>query len=119
MGIESQTTILNRHSFKKSFTAEFDANQSAAELLAPSSGKTLKITGISIITEASAGGVRLYFGDDEEDQVNTVYKLFAATNPATGYIPLSLKGDRDAPLLMDTDLGPSENYFILVNYSEE
>ena len=118
MSYDSQTAILNRHSFTNSFTTEFDTDQTGVTLMTPTSGKYLKITGAYINSEASSGYVRIYFSDDENDQVNTVIKTFAATSPTTGYVPLVINGDRDAVLKVDSTLGADQNYFMLINYSE-
>ena len=36
-----------------------------------------------------------------------------------GLVELLERGDRDAVLKFDSDLGPDDNFFILVNYKEE
>ena len=118
MGYFSQTDILNRHDFEKSYTNEFDADQTGITIITPTSGKYLKVVGAYINSEATAGYVRIYFSDDENDQVNTVLKTFATTSPTSGYIPVTINGDQNAVLKIDSTLGGGQNYFVLVNYSE-
>lgn len=119
MAYDSLTGIANRHDFDKTLTVEYDNDQTGATIFTPTSGRVAKIVGIYVGTEqASSGSVRIFFSDDENDQENTVYKVYAADeNP--GYIPLVIRGDRNAVLKVTSDLGVGQNYFILVNYKEE
>ncbi len=118
MGYRSQTAVANDRDYDKTFTAEFDSNQTGATLITPTSGKVLKIVGICTSVDSTDGDLRIYFSDDENDQINTLYKVFGADeNP--GYIPMVVRGDRDAVLKFDSTLGADDNYFILVNYKEE
>lgn len=118
MSLDSQTGILNRHDFDKSYTSEFDTNQSGITVITPTSGKFLHIVGAYINSEATSGYVRIYFSDDENDVENTVLKTFAATSPTSGYIPIVMNGDRDAVLKIESTLGNGQNYFVLINYKE-
>ena len=115
---DSQTAILNRHTFDKSYTNEFDTNQTGITIITPTSGKFLEITGAYINSEATSGYVRIYFSDDESDQENTILKTFAGTSPTSGYLPIIIRGDRNAVLKIDSTLGSGSNYFVLVNYKE-
>ena len=115
----SLTGIANLHDFDKTFTTEFDTNQTAVDLLTPTSGKVLKITGLYINTEASSGKIRVYFSDDENDAENTILSTHVTTNPCTGYVPLIMRGDRNASAKVTSTLGADQNYFILINYKEE
>lgn len=119
MAIDSLTGIANRHDFDKSFTTEFNADQIGVTLITPTSGKVLKITGVYINSEATSGYVRVFFSDDENDQENTVLSTMAGTSPTSGYVPLVIRGDRNAVLKVSSTLGAGQNYFILVNYKEE
>lgn len=114
---DSLTGIANRHDFNKTFTAEYDSNQSGATLITPTSGKLLKVVGVYISTDSTDGKVRVYFSDDENDAVQTVLTAFAADS--NNYVPCLVRGDRDAVLKFDSDLGADDNFFILVNYKEE
>jgi hypothetical protein len=116
MAVASLTGIANDQYYDKTFTAEYDTNQSGATLITPSSGKFLKIVGFYISTESTDGKVRIYFSDDENDAVQTVGTAFGANSG--GYIPCFVKGDRNAVLKVDSTLGADDNYFILVNYQE-
>lgn len=119
MAIDSQTAIMNRHDYEETLTVEYDNDQSGGVILTPGAGKTLKVVGALISTEGTTGSVRVHFDDDEDDQVNTVVELYAATAGSTGYVPLIMRGDRNATLKVSSTLGAGNNYFILVNYEEE
>ena len=66
MSYRSLTAILNDRDYEKTFTGEFDTNQSGATLLTPTSGKVLKVVGVFISTSSSDGKVRVYFSDNED-----------------------------------------------------
>lgn len=118
MSYDSSTAIANRHDYDKTFTAEYDTNQTGATLITPDAGKVLKIVGVYVSTESTDGSIRIYFSDDENDETNTVYQYFAADeNP--GYIKLVIRGDKDAVLKFDSDFGADDNFFVLVNYKPE
>lgn len=119
MGYDSLTAILNRHDFEETLTVEYDNDQAGGVILTPGTGKTLKVVGALISTEGTTGSVRIHFDDDEDDQVNTVIELYAASAGSTGYVPLIVRGDRSATLKVTSTLGAGNNYFILVNYEEE
>lgn len=113
----SLTGIANAHNFDKTFTAEYDTNQSGVTLITPTTGKYLKVVGVYIQSESTDGKVRVYFSDDENDAVQTVLTAFGAGSD--GLVPVLVKGDRDAVLKFDSTLGADDNFFILVNYTEE
>lgn len=115
--MRSLTGIANDQGFEKTFTAEYDANQTGATLITPTSGKVIKVSGVYISTASTDGKVRVYFSDDENDAVQTVVTAFGAGSGA--YIPVLARGDRNAVLKFDSDLGADDNFFILVNYTEE
>jgi len=118
MAYDSITAIQNRHDFDKTFTAEYDANQTGATLITPTSGRLLKIAGVHIGMDSTDGSVRVYFSDDENDQINTCLEVYGADdNP--GYVPMVIRGDRNAVLKFDSDLGADDNFFILINFKEE
>jgi len=113
----SQTAIANDLDYDKTFTAEYTGDASGATLITPTSGKVLKIAGVYISTASADGDVRVYFSDDENDQINTVLTAFGADT--NNYVPLLMRGDRNAVLKVDSTLGDGDGYFILVNFSEE
>lgn len=121
----SQTQAANDTHFDKTFTNEIEGNQSGTTILTPTSGTALAIKGIYVNVDgggAAGSTVRLYFSDDENNQVNTVYftKIFAANSGwLTGYIPMLIKGDKDAPLKMDATVGAGIDIYVMVNYREE
>lgn len=117
----SQTAIANRHDFESTFTNEYDNDQDA-DLITPTSGKVLKVTGVQLNIEgtASSGYVRVYFADDENDEVNTIAKVYAGSGVNHFDLnPVVIRGDRNAALKVESTLGVSQNYFISVNYKEE
>src|SRR3990167_729839 len=117
MVYDSQTAIDNRHDYDKTFTAEYDTNQTGTTLITPTSGKLLKIVGVYISTDSTDGKVRVYFSDDENDAVNSVLISYGADS--NNYVPMVVRGDRDAVLKFSSDLGADDNFFVLVNYKEE
>lgn len=114
---DSLTGIANRHDFDKTFSAEYEADQTGLTIITPTSGKTLKIVGVYVSNESTDGKVRIYFNDDENDAIQTVCTIFGADS--NNYIPCLVRGDRDAVLKVDSTLGGTDNFFILVNYKEE
>ncbi len=114
--MDSLTTIANRQGFTKTFTAEYDTNQSGATLITPTAGKFLEVSGVYISTDSTDGHVRVYFSDDENDAVDTV--LISYGVDSNNYVPLLKRGDVNAVLKFDSDLGADDNFFILVNYKE-
>ena len=119
MSTDSQTAIANRHDFDKTFTAEYDNNQTGATLITPASGKLLKIVSWFITSDGGSGYVRLYFSDDENDQINTVGMIKTGTPSIPHSSQCLIRGDRDAVLKFDSTLGDSVLFFILINYKEE
>jgi hypothetical protein len=122
MSLDSLTTIANRHDFSNTFTSEYDRDQTAVTIITPTSGKSLKITGVYITTEGATTigqKIRLYFGTSSD----TVVTLFpsAVTNQPSTIITgdIIVLGAVDEPLKITTDLGDGKNYFISVNYREE
>lgn len=116
MPTDSLTAIANREGFQKSLTVVFDKNQTAGTLLTPTSGKFLQVSGVAVSTESTDGNIRIYFADDEDDNVDGVAQIYSATNP--GYLPVIKRGDRNAVLKITTTLGDDDEYFVLVNYTE-
>jgi len=117
--MKSLTQIANEHYFNTTYTNEFDMDQAGGTLITPTTGNMLKVRGVYINTEATTGYLRIWFGDDENDQVNTVLTTFAASGPVSGYVPVRIDGDTNAPLKITSTLGAGQNYFIAVNYREE
>lgn len=115
--MRSLTAIANDQGFEKTFTTEGDTNQSGATLITPSTNKVLKVSGVYISTNSTDGKVRVYFSDDENDAVNTVLTSYGVDT--NNYVPVIIRGDRNAVLKIDTTLGNGDGYFILVNYTEE
>ena len=115
MGLQSQTTIANRHDFTTTFTNEYAANQSAVTIATPSTGKQLVVTGVYVSAEGGALGnmITLKFG------TNTAFKFHANTtaiNVDSGQ--LVVEGGVDVPLKLTSDLN-DKSYYIAVNYREE
>jgi hypothetical protein len=115
MAYDSQTAILNRQDFDTTYTNEFDNDQTAANIITPTSGKSLKVVGYYINTEATSGTIRLYFATS----ANTVGEMYAVNVSATGYVPLVVTGQRNEPLKITSTLGAGQNYFLSINYKEE
>lgn len=113
--MRSLTAIANDQGFEHTYTNEFSGNQTGLTIITPTSGKFLQITGVYVATDSTDGKVRVYFSDDENDAINTVYMSYGAES--NNYVPLLLRGDRDAVLKLDSTVG-SDNYFVLVNYTE-
>lgn len=121
MSYDSQTAVSNRHDFDTTFTNEYDSNQDA-DIITPTSGKLIKVTGVQINVEGSvsSGYVRIYFADDENDQINTVAKVYAGSGVNHFDMnPVVIRGDRDAPLKLEATTGADGNYFVAINYKEE
>lgn len=115
--MNSLTEIANRHHFNKSFTTDMDTDQIGLDVITPATGKRVSVKGVLISTEATSGRVRIYFGDDADNDENTVATIYVNNNP--GYVPTVLGGAVNAPLKVSSDLGGGNNYFLLVNYKEE
>ena len=115
MGLNSQTTISNKHDWDTSYTNEFDNDQTAATIITPTSGTALNIKGVYINTEGNSGYIRLYMGTSS----NTVFTIYAAATPASGYVPVQINGSRNEVLKITSTVGAASNYFLLVNYKED
>jgi hypothetical protein len=117
--LDSLTNIANRHDFDTTFTSEYDNDQTANNIITPAAGKLLKIVSVYISTlgGGSAGQkIRLYFGTS----LDTAITFFPTTTPATLQIDsVLIKGQRNEPLKITTNLGVGKNYFIAVNYKNE
>ena len=111
---ESQTQIANRHDFDTSYTNEFDKNQTAATIITPTSGTSLHIKGVYINTEGNSGYTRIYLGTSG----NTVFTIYPAATPASGYVPVTIIGSRNEVLKITSTVGDDNNYYLLVNYKE-
>ena len=120
--IDSQTTILNRRDFTNTFTSEYDEDQTALTIITPTTGKSLKITGVYISTEGATTigqKIQLHFATSL-DTVASLFPSAVANSPstiATGDI--LVQGAVNEPLKLTTNLGDGKNYFISVNYREE
>ena len=120
--VDSPEAIAERHDFDKTFTAEFDNNQTAATLITPTSGKLLKITGVFISTEGAttiAQKIRLYFGTTGDTVVTVFPSAVANQATAVEIKNLLIRGARNEVLKITSNLGVDKNYFVLVNYKEE
>ena len=114
--MNSEVTILNRHDFTESLTTEFDNPIANFTLLTPSSGKRIHVKGVYISTESVNDTIKLHFATSI-DTVIKIYPLAGIT--VSGYIPLSLEGQRDEVLSLTATTNPNENYLIIVNYKDE
>lgn len=112
---KSQTAIANSLDFDTTFTSEYSFDQTNNTILTPTSGTRLAIKGVYIGTTASTGEARLIITDSTG--TDTVVDFFA--NSQAGYIPLLIKGNRNAPLKVTSTYGADKNYFVLVNFREE
>lgn len=112
---KSQTAIANSLDYDTTFTAEYSADQASSTIITPTSGTRLAIKGVYVGTTATTGEARLVIQDSTG--TDTVVDFFA--NSQAGYIPLTIKGNRNAPLKVVSTYGDAKNYFILVNYREE
>jgi len=117
MSLDSLTTIANTHDFDNTYTAEFENNVSGITLITPTTGKSLKITGIFYNHEgASAAGnmTALFLGS------NTVAKLHPGTAPGSQNIePFIVRGARNQALTLTSNLGNGKSYYLAINYKEE
>jgi len=114
-GTKSQTDIANSQDYDTTFTNEYSFDQTNGTILTPTSGKRLAIKGVYVGTTATTGECRLIIADSTG--TDTVVDFFG--NAQVGYIPVLIKGNRNAPLKVTSTLGADKNYFILVNYREE
>jgi len=120
--LDSLTTIKNNHDFDTTFTNEYDENQTAVTLITPTSGKSLKITGVYISTEGATTigqKIRLYFATSD-DTVATIIPA-AVSNQASSMVvsPIIVRGAIDETLKITSNLGSGKNYFICINYKQE
>lgn len=112
--IQSLTALANATGYDTSFTSEFSVDQTNNTIITPTSGTRLEIKGVYIATTATTGEARLIIADSTG--TDTVVDFFA--NSQAGYIPLIIKGNRNAPLKITSTYGADKNYFVLVNYRE-
>ena len=128
-GYRSQTAVANDHDFSITYTGQFDNDQGGVDLITPSSGKLLKITGVYISTEGATTigqNVRLYFADGgiypaiTGDTVITFFPS-AVSNVASSIAldSIIVRGSQNEALKITSNLGKDKNYFIIVNYKEE
>lgn len=107
---KSQTAIANAQDYDTTFTNSYEADQTNATILAPTSGTKLAIKGVYIGSAASSGSARLIIDS------NTVVTIFFNAQP--GYIPLNITGLRNSALKITASSGQA-NYYVHVNYREE
>jgi len=107
---KSLTAIGNAQDFDTTFTNEYEADQTNATILTPTSGTKLAIKGVYIATSATSGELRLIIDG------NTISVTYAVQQP--GYVPLYITGLRNSPLKCTAVFG-GVNYFVSVNYREE
>lgn len=125
MSYDSQTAIANRHDFDKTFTAAYEGNQTDLTILTPESGKSLAIKGVYLSCEgggAAGSYAQIRFTTDEDGNANTVFRndIFASNSGWMGnYIPMLIRGDRNAPLKLTASVGAGFTIFVLINYKEE
>jgi hypothetical protein len=121
MGYDSLTAISNRHDFDTTFTNAYSGNQTATTVITPTTGKSLKITGVYISTAGattSNNSIRLFF----QTSANTVvifYPSAVSGDASAVFTPILVSGAVNEPLKITSNLGLDENYFISVNYKEE
>lgn len=125
MSYDSQTAIINRHDYDRTFTATYEGNQTNLTILTPESGKSLAIKGVYLSCEgggAAGSYAQIHFITDEDGNANTVFRndIFGANSGwMCNYVPMLLRGDRNAPLKLTTSVGAGTTVFVLVNYKEE
>lgn len=112
---KSQTQVANNTDFDTTFTSEFSADQTSSTILTPTTGTRLAIKGVYVGTTGTTGECRLIIADSTG--TDTVVDFFA--NSQAGYVPLLIKGNRNAALKVTSTFGADKNYFILVNFREE
>jgi hypothetical protein len=115
MATDSQTAIANRHDFDTSFTNEYDLDQTAVTVITPTTGTTVEIKGVYINTEGDSGYIRIYFGTS----LNSIFTVYPASTPASGYVPLYISGARNEVIKITSTVGAQKNYFVLINYKEK
>ena len=115
MGLQSQTTLANKHDWDTSYTNEFDNNQTAATIITPTTGTAIEVKVIYINTEGNSGYIRVYFGTSG----NTIFTIYASATPASGYVPVQLDGAVNEPIKITSTAGNGSNYFLLINYKED
>lgn len=113
MSVYSLTGWANLAGYDKTFTNEYDTNQTALTILTPTTGTSLSVKGVYINTAGSAGMIRLYFPTSG----NTIYITFGANE--AGYVPLLVEGQRNEVVKMTSTLGADQLYFVLINYTEK
>ena len=120
MTYASQTAIANRHDFDKTFTAEYSANQTEGVLITPTTGKSLKIVGVHVTTEATSGKVRIWFDNDVDGNENTIATGYATDGGGTVIVQdnMVVRGARDEQLLITSTFGAS-SYFVAIDFKEE
>jgi len=120
--ISSPEAILERRDFEKTFTNEYDNNQTAATLITPTSGTSLKITGVYIYTEGATTigqKVRLHFATSG-DTVAILYPAAVSNQSSKLEMPsVLIRGAKDEVLSITANLGVDKNYCVIVNYKEE
>lgn len=107
---KSQTAVANGQDYDTTFTNEFEGDQTAVNILTPSTGARLAIKGVYCGTTATTGEVRLFIDN------NTVAIVYA--NSQAGYIPVNITGLVNSPLKITAVLG-GVNHYVSVNYREE
>ena len=118
----SQTAIANDRDFTATFTNEYTEDQTAVAIITPSTGRSLKITGVYISTEGATTigqKVRLYFATS----ANTVASFFpsavADTASTIEIDKILVRGAQNEALSLTSNLGAGKNYYIAINYKEE
>lgn len=111
--------IAQDHDFDTTFTAEYDKDTSATTIVTPTSGKLIKVTGVKLSTEGatSAGAkVRIYFATSG----NTIASFYV-TNAVQNTVldPIVVRGQRNEPIKVTSNLGDDKNFYLSINYKEE
>lgn len=113
---KSEMAIANGVDYDTTFTAEYSYDQTNNTIITPTAGTRLAIKGVYVGSLANSGEIRLIIADSTgTDTVVTFY----GNPPQVGYIPLIIKGNRNAALKVTSTFGADKNYFVLVNYREE
>ena len=120
--LDSLTTIKNNHDFDTTFTNEYTENQTAATIITPTSGKSLKITGVYISTEGATTigqKIRLYFATTGDTVATFFPGAIASQESVIEIDSILVRGAINETLKITSNLGAGKNYYIAVNYKEE
>lgn len=114
MTYQSGESIANLHNSSATLVKEYAANQTAATLLTPTTGKRLKITGVTVSTAATSGEVYIYFAGS-----NISVARFTATANSNQFLldDVTIVGNTNESLRI-TSTTSTANVAIWISYDE-